>query len=216
VDRKIVLQIFEETKSGMETARRVGLHENTVYGILREHRGKCLDCANDASLGHKYCKKCLSRIRNRARDKRKNKKRLGICVQCNTQRTPLSKLYCEEHRLQHLSSSQCYKNRQRKSRGDLPTEKQRLCNIKGTHGENGVLAWQRDEGKCVICERIYGEIAIHIHHMDDNKKNNSVSNLCCLCWDCHALVTRVSKHYKPELVFNWIKQTCPSILMPPN
>ena len=44
---------------------------------------------------------------------------------------------------------------------------------------------ERDEHKCQICDSVY---LLHVHHIDENVKNNSIDNLVTLCAECHYRV----------------------------
>lgn len=46
---------------------------------------------------------------------------------------------------------------------------------------------------CVLCG-IKDTMVLLVHHIDQNRKNNKISNLCWLCYNCHFLV----HHYKVE------------------
>lgn len=46
---------------------------------------------------------------------------------------------------------------------------------------------------CVLCEKNDLKI-LCVHHIDKNRKNNSIKNLVWLCYNCHFLV----HHYKKE------------------
>ena len=47
--------------------------------------------------------------------------------------------------------------------------------------------------KCVLCERVDMRI-LAVHHIDKDRKNNSLQNLVWLCYNCHFLV----HHYQGE------------------
>jgi hypothetical protein len=42
---------------------------------------------------------------------------------------------------------------------------------------------------------IIGPEQLHIHHRDGDKYNNDVSNLECLCANCHSTVTRINEDH---------------------
>ena len=44
--------------------------------------------------------------------------------------------------------------------------------------------------KCELCRRKFNNL--HVHHIDKNNKNNSLSNLMPLCDSCHKLTHKVN------------------------
>lgn len=44
---------------------------------------------------------------------------------------------------------------------------------------------ERDEYKCVICNKIFKK-SLAVHHIDYNKQNNNPKNLISLCCSCHS------------------------------
>lgn len=57
----------------------------------------------------------------------------------------------------------------------------------------------RNQNACCVC----GKSNIQIHHIDGNKKNNNLSNLCVLCIEHHALASSKSsmtKGFSPALL----------------
>ena len=49
--------------------------------------------------------------------------------------------------------------------------------------------FERDKFSCQIC----GKIGILIHHIDKNDSNNTLTNLVCLCNNCHLNLHRPIK-----------------------
>lgn len=49
----------------------------------------------------------------------------------------------------------------------------------------GINTINLDFSKCNICGFVY---LVDIHHIDFNKKNNELTNLVCLCPNCHMLI----------------------------
>lgn len=45
----------------------------------------------------------------------------------------------------------------------------------------------RDNFRCTCCE---SQKRLHIHHMDENRRNNHVNNLMTLCSECHLFYHR--------------------------
>ena len=56
-----------------------------------------------------------------------------------------------------------------------------------------VKAFQSYPHKCAVCGWDEDERILEVHHIDENRDNNTVENLCILCPICHRKLT--SKHY---------------------
>jgi hypothetical protein len=54
---------------------------------------------------------------------------------------------------------------------------------------------KRDNSICVLCEKP----ARAVHHIDENKKNSSKSNLITLCQSCHAFYHNISNSKQKDL-----------------
>jgi 5-methylcytosine-specific restriction endonuclease McrA len=50
------------------------------------------------------------------------------------------------------------------------------------------IALVNKEHKCEICNEILDIVDIHVHHKDENRKNNDLNNLQILCVKCHLTV----------------------------
>ena len=47
------------------------------------------------------------------------------------------------------------------------------------------------------CAGCGSKTSLQIHHRDCDKRNNELSNLLCLCWECHRrLHNTMTVHYK--------------------
>lgn len=51
------------------------------------------------------------------------------------------------------------------------------------------LAFRNYSHKCAICGWDEDEDILQVHHIDENRQNNSLSNLIILCPNCHAKLT---------------------------
>ena len=72
--------------------------------ILRKKRktqGNCVDC-NQITSGFTYCSVCLSKKREKRKQRKVNAIKRGICTKCN-EKTLLSLRVCEKHLLQRTS-----------------------------------------------------------------------------------------------------------------
>lgn len=210
-DRNEILRVYMETKSGAETARRLGLHQNTVLQILRSLRGQCRQCANDARVGAAYCDRCQEHLRERIKAKRKAKKRSGVCAQCSAPVAPPSRTYCAEHRLQNIDQGARTRSR-RKTTGGIASNLQRERFLRSKYGQAAVDSWRDANGTCVVCGRHHSEQAVHIHHVDGDHQNRTRENLVCLCFDCHMLTERLLAHHRLADLFAWFTSRYPGRL----
>lgn len=60
--------------------------------------------------------------------------------------------------------------------------------------------FERDKGKCRLCEKI-NNLALHhiVYRSQDKSRINDVTNCIMLCTECHLLVHSNKKKYKPIL-----------------
>lgn len=212
-DPALVLAVYERTGSGLKTAVELGLHQNTVYGIIRRARGDCLRCRNKAVVGRKYCATCLRHIADRKSNWRKERRRLGLCVECDERVDfPVSRTLCSKHRVKALDASRAKRPAKNRFRGDR--EKQRTANLKRLYGQPGVDAWHRDSGACVICGDPWPDVRIEMHHIDLDETNDTITNLACLCVTCHKAIHGIIKavaHPHAVAVAAWVRQTYPEM-----
>jgi hypothetical protein len=214
IDEAEVLVAYAELQNGRAVSRRTGVHENTVYQILRRHHGECVRCKAPVAPGKKQCSRCLAWERDRARRRRQERIRHGLCVQCGQQRSHISRLYCDAHRLLHVEH--CEKSRvKRKSElrgsphGQASNLRQRLRRIREEYGQNGVTCWQNADATCEICRAKYGDVAIHIHHIDEDHSNSELSNYACLCFDCHKAIHYLLSSKNRRGLVGWFRRTYP-------
>lgn len=209
VDLEVVRLAYEETRNATLAAEKLGIHRNTVYQVLRRFRGKCRDCSADIQVGEIYCPACKTLHAERTKRKRAAAKRAGICVVCTKQRSPISRLYCEECRVKGLETAQKNYYERKSTRGTpnpgKSSETRRIVDIRSNYGEDAVRLWQETGAQCQVCDRNNDEISIQIHHIDCNEKNHVYENLICLCFDCHQAVHKVLRLRKPKALLKWMK-----------
>ncbi len=65
---------------------------------------------------------------------------------------------------------------------------------------------ERDKNVCQIC--FHDTRKVHVHHINEDSKDNRMENLICLCYICHVVVERMNRT-KPNLIhlFPWFKSS---------
>jgi hypothetical protein len=53
---------------------------------------------------------------------------------------------------------------------------------------------KRDGKKCFVCGTT--ERRLYVHHRDENRRNNDISNLVLVCRPCHSLIHGIAKNLK--------------------
>jgi DNA-binding CsgD family transcriptional regulator len=208
-----VLGLYTQLGSAREVARQMGLHENTVYAILKRHRGECVVCGQSVAPGAKHCKTCQEHIRERMRVRRAERRRAGVCSECDRPIEPPSIRYCNEHRLAHQARSAKYHQTTEK-RGTpqpgVPTQKAHDRMLRAKYGAGGIAAWYRDGGCCVVCGVPHHQKSVSVHHIDSNQQNNDENNLVCLCFRCHRLTHLLIEHPDPDKMLSWARRVYPN------
>jgi HNH endonuclease len=208
--RQQILAIYEETMSVRETGRRVNMHENSVRLVLKASKGQCSDCPTPILLGRRYCPDCAARRTAWMRERRKERRRLGLCETCDERIQPPSTQFCDVHRFQHAQRSRVHVDKM--ARG-TPEAQQREKHLRHRFGYAGVEVWNRDQGTCVLCKGAAPERKIHVHHIDGDTSNNVAKNLVCLCSRCHRLIHSLVEHASPHTVIQWFLDHYPYALL---
>ena len=210
-DYEQILEVFEETQSKAETARRLGVHPNTVYQALRRREGICTRCGKEPALADKLvCETCRLWINAREDRKRQARRAGGKCFICSEPvDAPASAMYCRKHRLADAARRRA--NRPSRTAW-TPADKHRvrMKNLRTLYGEGAVTAWERDSGVCQACGAVkVGKKQMHLHHIDIDRTNNALENLVVLCSDCHLLFHKILRHPKAGAVIAWATRTYP-------
>lgn len=209
IDHAAVVAAYAEIKNGREVGRRLGIHENTVYQIVRIASGNCSRCGAKSKLGRTSCEQCLTADRARLKRERAKRKRLGICQSCDKQRSPISTMFCEEHRIATADRSQRSKLKfaAAGSMGTTQGDKQRLQHLRWKYGPDAEDCWRDAGGKCEICHQPDSATILHIHHIDESKTNHERANLICLCHNCHTTVHGLLRSSNPKAMTAWFAST---------
>ena len=195
-------------------ARELGIHENTARQIRRAAEGNCIRCGKPGVSGKKFCAVCLDYEADRIKTRRQDRRRLGLCQNCDKPRGPVSKQFCEEHRIADAAwRVEREQTRKENSRGapnnGIPTDAERRRALRNKYGEAAWDCWRAADGCCAACGVGYEDRAIHIHHVDCNEKNHARSNLVCLCFDCHTAVHKLMRLRAPADLLAWFARTYP-------
>lgn len=209
IDKALVAATFAETKSKRKTARRLGISEEHVYGILRGMADRCIRCGVAVKNG-RQCPDCNDFDRNRIRAKREERSLLGLCTDCGEPRSPLSRAKCEAHRKAGLLRNRTYakKRRQPGSAFHLGrnTIERRAKTVLRTYGQSAADLWAEHDGCCQICGQRHGECSVQIHHIDEDRENGSRENLAVLCFDCHQATHRLLVLKARERFLAWFAE----------
>lgn len=202
-----MLASYRETHSYAETGRRLGVTGTTVRQYMRHYEGLCNDCPATVPYDVRYCSDCLKRRTAWMKERRKDRRRAGLCAECDEVIQPPSTQFCATHRVNHQRRSETYAQKISRERQvsctGIPIRKQRNKHLRYAYGQAGIDAWDRDQGRCVLCFVSHEERAVHIHHIDRNHDNNVKENLTLLCLRCHRLTHLLVEHARPHHVVRW-------------
>jgi hypothetical protein len=214
VDYDAVIAAMAELSNGRAVARKLGMHHQTVYQILRRAAGACLRCGSPKVVaGKTSCAECLKFDQDRIKKDRKHRRRMHMCQQCDQPVSQWSRQFCEAHRLANLDRAEERYAKKKASRGfshgEASSEAKRHESIFQNYGQGGLDRWKADRGACQICKREYGAVSVQLHHIDQNKKNNAFENFGCLCFDCHQSVHRLLGAPSMTKLLAWFGKTYP-------
>lgn len=210
INHEEFLRLFDEIGVVKEAARRLGIHEQTAHSILRQSRGQCRECPTPVPPSQQWCADCRTRIRATERARAQEHLRLGQCVKCTE---PIafgrSRRYCDAHATAMVDYMRAHRRRRVVNTTGTTLEAEKLLRIRRDYGDGGVEAWQRDGGCCIICHVAYGDKAVFVHHIDQDRKHNTSDNLVCLCYKCHRLIHGFLEHPHLSKLLAWFHATYP-------
>ena len=123
-------------------------------------------------------------------------------------------MYCDEHR---ITSAERHERSHKKRSGELRGSphgqaqnlRQKLRQIRAKYGQNAITRWEASDGNCDACGAKYGDVSVHIHHIDEDKTNNALENYACLCFDCHKAVHCLLGSKDRRGLIGWFRRTYP-------
>ncbi len=192
VDREPIFKMLDETEGNIpETARRLGLHVNTIRHISRVRKGLCARCERPSQPGLTKCKNCAQWERKRIADSRARSRKLGKCSMCPKKLRKGSTLYCEEHYQQTF-------------------KRQRVFRILDRHGPEALEFLNATEDRCQACGVTRAEKRIDLHHIDGDHGNDHPTNFAVICVDCHWIAHRLLLSRDRKALISWFEKTYPA------
>lgn len=214
IDRDHVLAVYAETGTKRETARRLGIHEQTVFSILKQAAGNCRDCGQPVKGGTVKCPACKERQNAAAQKLVEDHLRQELCAMCSEPWAPRSRRYCVKHQAALAEAQRTHRRKRMVNTTGTTLEREKEYRVGQDYGEGGVTAWKRDKGCCVLCDVSYADRMVFIHHLDRNRKHNTADNLVCLCYTCHRLVHGLSEHPHLLRFLDWFHTHYPATALP--
>jgi len=213
-DEAAVVAAYERLQNFHAVAREIGVvHHNTVKQIVRRHQNKCPRCGSaDILPGVIQCQSCRDGDRKRMKEARRSRRWKGLCVQCGGPVSPPSHTLCEAHRIAAAARNVTYDARVRQrgaAQGSAPSLAQKLYAIRQKYGQGGIDCFNDAHGCCEVCGASYDEVAVHIHHIDEDPSNNVRENFACLCFDDHKLVHSLLAAKNRSKALEWFRRTYP-------
>lgn len=150
----------------------------------------CKQCAKEFSAKPSWIKNGYGKYCSRDCSHASNRK--GIMVECHICGTGSYK------QLKALKGSEsgkffCTKSCQTKWRNSEFKEEKHTNWKGGTHAYRRIMKQSNKPPVCGLCKTTDVRV-LAVHHLDENRKNNTIENLAWLCHNCHLLV----HHYTDE------------------
>lgn len=161
---------------------------SATYSNFRKVRNKkeCLFCKTiyETSCNHsKYCSNSCSSL-----SKTKEKIEL-VCDNCSS--SFLKKKAIADKSIKHFCTNDCKREfyvKNSQERGIFHTH-----NGKSSISTYRKLAFKIYDAKCYYCGYCKHLDVLQVHHMDENRNNNSIENLRIVCPTCHSEIHRKHK-----------------------
>ncbi len=219
-DYEAILKSYAELQNMKAVERQLDVPYASIVKVVRQYdktyvpgaRRKVIDkttckrCDNPVVSGRLFCQDHLTMFRTQMAKGRKERRRLGLCQNCDKPYDLPSRSFCTEHRLEHTEAV-IQRNKEKKKSNPIEVSRiQKLRSIKSNYGPNGVACFEDYDGRCAICYQQQGEIVIDIHHINCNETDHSRNNLICLCRAHHQGLHAVLRGPELPRFLDWIQQ----------
>ena len=157
--------------------QKVDLHCN-IHNIDFSVTAECFMRGKDNIRGN--CPKCS--------EEKNNINRIKVeCAYCGKE------FYIPKSRLNKSKSGLYFCCREHKDLAQRIDSGNRFNSMRpahyGTSSEYRTLAFRSYPHECKVCGWNEDERILEVHHIDGNRKNNNIDNLCILCPTCHRKIT---------------------------
>lgn len=115
------------------------------------------------------------------------KEHVKVCERCNNEYTITCRKNTNKYRQSKYCSMVCAKSRTGWWKENAKTYR--------------TIAFQNHQKKCVICSE---ELIVEVHHLDENKENNSPENLIPMCPTHHQYWHSAHRHLVEQQVLMYI------------
>jgi hypothetical protein len=165
-------------------------------------KNNCLTCDSEFEIKdyrQKFCSKsCSAKFNNH------NRKKITYCLNCKKDIKKRGKKFCS-NKCQFLKSNEILVNQW--LNGEIAGYTGRLLQIRNFVRRYIII---KNDSKCQKCgwsemNKYTNKIPLEIHHIDGNAYNCDVTNLECLCPNCHSLTSnfrnggnRISKRQRSK------------------
>ena len=197
-----ILKKYAETNNIRDTAVMLNVTRHLVHTLIRRHVSNiCNRCKAQIKVGEKYCNACRRHFADRIKANRAEKRRLGLCYECDKPVEPPSRNFCRDHRIARYDFIKKLPKANRGSKDQV----NKVYGMLKTYGEAAVKLYEESDHRCAICGRQQGDVQIHIHHVNCDEKDHRIENLICLCFAHHAAVHSILRAGSSNKLIEWMK-----------
>jgi 5-methylcytosine-specific restriction endonuclease McrA len=222
-EKELIRQTYIECGESLaKTAKQLidkNINKSMIFRLIRADKGLCA-CGRTRAKDRKLCQNCLDIARKSHGQKRRERNAAGLCSVCSEPVANGNKSYCRKHA--DIDNQSVKRIRQeRKAKGVCIICQEALAPTSKTHCQkhlayhnfkslnhrfegNAIKALERDSFLCTICGENGTVSRIEVHHIDRNRANNAVENLCTICGNCHRALTWMLSSNNPHAVYQYL------------